>query len=483
MAVGKALRLKTATGLYLTDGALVYTKVAKTPLGMREVATETIPLGDSSLSECVAKLVEEKKLAGQIVCGVDPKRFYLITREPPTLQDDEDMEDAMAGGLAHMPGGLVSATTPVRLAGKSMMTLLAMSGDVARQTIRGLGGIKEKQLWMTGVPIALYAAARADPKPSRKYASEVRVFLHGSEAMAVLAYGGTPVALHVFDCPPDGQARALEFAARNMEARARATLGLKGLDVIYLHLGQESAELASRTADATGGHVVAAPEVSMTPQASSAALGAFGLSKKPKGFLNLFEKVFEPAGFMKNFPLLAAIMLLAITAGVGFAFAHQRSGLEVEAKALKKKAKAAYTSVGISKDSLKKAHEGLKEEYRLTKYFITDRAFWGDILKDFPDVIPPTMQVEDFHGRDTVLFPRKKKRDASVTAKLRQLSLAATAPVDAAISTPPELDMLTQAVRECDSIRQLFPRITTANTRLMPGAEQPMTRILLTVSP
>jgi hypothetical protein len=483
MGVEKALRLRTATGLYLGSGAVVCTTVAQTPMGSREVFSETIPLDDCTLTECIATLVEEKKLSGSIVCGVGSRRFYLITRSPPPLDGDMDIEDALAGGLARMPGGLVSATTPVRLPGKSMLTLQAMSGDVARDAIDGLGGIKEKRLLLTGVPLALYQAARADPKPSRKLATEVRVFLNGTEGMAVLAFSGTPIALHMFECPADSQVNALVHMTRNLEARARDTLGLSGLDVVYLHVGLESAELASITQATSHVKTMAAPEVGIDRHSASVALATLGLKGRPKGFRNLFDKVFEPAGFVKNFPIIAVMFLVSLLGAAVFTFSHSRSTLVTEAKALKKKARANLESVGVLRENLKAKHASLKEEFRLANYFITDRAYWGEILRDFPDLIPDTMTVEDLDARDKVLFPRKKQRSETVVAKLRKLSMAGITPVADGVQSPPELGRLTTAIETCASFQDLLPRITNSNVKMVPGVEKQMARILITTSP
>lgn len=483
MGVEKALRLRTATGLYLGSGSLIYTTVAQTPVGTREVASETIALGDRPLTECIAELVAEKKLTGMISCGVESRRFYMITRSPPSLDDDLDVEDALAGGLARMPGGLVSATVNVRLPGNSMVTLLAMSGDVARDAIDGLAGIKEKRLLLTGVPLALYQMARTDPKPARKYAAEVRVFVDGTAAMAILAYSGAPVALHMFECPADSRVRSLVHMTRTLEARARDTLGLKGLDVVYLHVGREASELASITQATSTVKTVAAPQVSMDPHAASLALATLGLKPRPKSFRNLFERVFEPAGFVKNFPIIAVLFLLSLIGATVFTFSHSRATLQTEAKALKKKAKANYESVGATKADLKPKHDALKEEFRLAKYFITDRAYWGEILRDFPGLIPETMKVEDLDARDKVLFPRKKNRSETVTAKLRKLSLAGITPVDEGVHSPPELGELTTAIEACPSFQALLPNITNSNVKMVPGVEEKLARILITTTP
>jgi hypothetical protein len=483
MGVEKALRLRTATGIYLGSGFLIRTTVAQTPVGVRVLSADKIPFADGSLSECLATLVADKKLAGTITCGVESRRFYLITRPPPPVDDDMEIEDALAGGLARVRGGLVSAIVPVRLAGNPMVTLLAMSGDLARDTIEGLAGIKEKRLLLTGAPLALYQAARADPKPSRRAPVEVRVFVDGAAAMAVLAHVGTPVALHMFECPAADPVSALVHMTRTLEARARDTLGLKGIDVVYLHLGPEASELAGLTQDTSTVKTVAAPLLGMQPESACLALATLGLKPRPKGFRNLFERVFEPAGFVKNFPIIAVLFLVSLIGATAFAFGHSRSTLLTEAKALKKKARANCESVGISKTDLKARHEVLKEEFRLASYFITDRAYWGEVLREFPDLIPDTMTVEDVDARDKVLFPRKKGRSETVVAKLRKLSMAGIAPVDEDVQSPPELGLLTTAIEQSPAFRDLLPHITNSNVKMVPGVEERLARILITTTP
>ena len=480
MGLAKILRLKSATGLFLGEHELVCSTMAATPVGFDEVECTRVPLGEDGLQAAVEALVEEHKFPGVVRVGAAARRFFLNTRKLPPIEDPDELADALAGGLARMQGGLVSGTTTPRLPTAGMTTFVACSRQVAKDVLAGLSpGVKQKNLELTGTPLAFYSWARQLTKPVRKKPTEIRVFLGAGEALGVLAYHGQPLAIHLFHSPADAVPRSVELAVLNMAHRARETLGVQGVDVVYVHEGEDGHELASRCEAVTGVSTVAAPRIPFDPAGAASALAVAAL-RPTKGDVNLFEPVFESAGFFKNFPTAAAISLAGLLAGSWAFFDSAITGLETEAKALRKKAKANYTQVGIKKDDLKKMHNALKEEYKLAKYFFADRAFWTEILEELPEVVPATMVLEDFDARDKVRFPRKQEVDAAVTAKSRQLSLAGIAPVDQGVQTPPELDEIIAAIRASEPIQALLPRITNSNVRLMPGVVQPEARILIT---
>jgi hypothetical protein len=483
MAKGALIRFKTSTGLYLSDDRVVVTVVGATPTGVKQLSQEVRPLDEGGLTTCLAALQEERALSGQIVCGVASRRFFLITRAAPPVDEEGELTDALAGGLRRIEGGLVSGVTPVRLPGGPMLTLFAASRRLALDALEGLRGIKEKRLQLTGSPLALYQQAREKPKPSRKDPEEVRIFLGDGDGMAVLAQHGVPVALHMFDCPADRLQASVEMASMMMAARARDSLGMGQVDIAYLHVGEEHAEFAAACEAGAGLPMKAAPLIRFDALASSHALAMMGMKKQPRWFANLFERVFEPAGFVKNFPLVAVICLSGMLGTLSIFMNSAVDTLRVEADGLRARAKANYQSVGVTKEQLKGKHEAAKEEFRLASYFIADRAYWSDILYELPALIPETMTVEDFDAKDTVRFPRKKAVDASVVGKLRQMSVAASAPVEHGANSPPELKVLTRNIQECEAIQSLLPRIINSNVRLMPGVTQPMARVLITSAP
>jgi hypothetical protein len=482
MGVAKTIRWKTATGLFLGDGRVVCTTVGFTPKGVQELHSETIPLDGTTLAECLAKLAEDKKLLGEIVCGVGSRRFFLVTSPPPDLEGDEELVDVLAGGLARLSGGLVHGVTPLRLPSGAMISFTACSGGTARKALEGLTGVKENRLRLTGVPLALYTMACQNPKPIRKLACEVRLFLGDGEGMAVLAHAGNPIGLHLFDCPAAQVVPSIGRAVRTLVARARDSLGLSGVDVVYLHVGEDQTDLVQQCEDFSGVNIKLGPELPMNDHTSSLALAMVGMRPK-KGLINLFDEVFEPAGFMKNFPIVSTIFLLGLLATNWLVLSSAESELRAEAKGHRKKASANYTSVGISKGELEGRHEVLKAEYKLAEYFITNRVYWSAILQDLPHIVPDSMTVEDFSGRDTVNFPRKKQKAANVLSKLRQVSITGVAPVAEGVTSPPELDLLIAAVRDAESISELMPSINNSNVRLSSGVNGTLARILITSAP
>src|SRR5215510_5077077 len=73
-----SLRWMQATGVYLGADCLVAVTVAWSPRGPRIVATQRETVDEGSLAGCLQRWLQEKKLAGRMALGVDPRCAFTI---------------------------------------------------------------------------------------------------------------------------------------------------------------------------------------------------------------------------------------------------------------------------------------------------------------------------------------------------------------------------------------------------------------------
>lgn len=478
-----ALGLRTATGVFLDADELVFTTLAAGPVGPRVTRSERVSRAGQPLAALVEGLVEQKALPGQVVCGIHWARLFLLTLQLSPEEEQQSTQDLLAARVAHFKGNTVCNRAPVKLPSGTLSTILATPDEGAAELFAGLRRIKEKRLLLTGAPLALYRLSCRGRRPSRRRRCEVSVFVGASEALAVLAFDRTPLAVHHFEHAETPLAQGLELALLNLQARARDTLGLTDIQHVLLHGAGELDDVAEDCEDRTGIPTGVGQELPLDGETAAHALAFCGLYPDKRA-LNMFEPLFAPAGLAKNFPVRAAAVLLALLTGAHVLMAKEVSELLGESATLKKRALVDARAVGVALSDLEARHGLLSEQHRIAEYFVSGRAYLGEVLLALDDVVPATMAMLDVNAKDRLDFPRKKSKGAAGPAEAgRQISLSGTTVMREGDTSPPELGEFIAALHRSPVMREHFPRIVNSNVRLMPGVKETLARILITCSP
>ncbi len=470
-------RLKVATGVLLTEDHLTVTTVAKTALGARQISTQEVEIGEQGVVATLGRLRTEGALKGKIVCGVDARRSFAITRKLISEDAGQTPAELLSARLGYLEGGLVAAMDGVRLPSGQFVSLVACSRGLASELLAGLDGIRISQIRLAPVMPALYRMAQQKKSAPRKWKCEMRVLIGEGEGLAILAYQGHPVASRLFDFPDSKNTHGVEVAVLSLMTFAREELALNAVDGVFVHVADTEEELVAACERGLGVTTKIAPAVSTDAHAGSYALGLAGLKPKP-GATDLFQEIHPPAGLKQNFPAKAALVLGAVVVGSGWAMNSEADSLEREAARIERAAAANAKRAGAAVNDLRKVHEGLKAEMGVAKAFLFKRVFWSEILYEIPEVLPETVMLTDFDGRDLLRFKKAKGTTLS-----RQLQLIGQTKMDGTVVSPPEVNTLTTALAESEVFQANFPLVAGANVRLMPGMAELFARISLLCLP
>src|SRR5262245_58231109 len=75
-----ALGWKLATGVFLGEDRVVATTVARTPLGAKRLESCEEPVSNGDVIGALERLRSTGRLKGVLVCGVDARRVFTVTR-------------------------------------------------------------------------------------------------------------------------------------------------------------------------------------------------------------------------------------------------------------------------------------------------------------------------------------------------------------------------------------------------------------------
>src|SRR5882672_8902575 len=247
MRLRPGIGLPCATGLYLGPKELVLAQVVFGPSGRRLKCTARAPADAGTLGAVLAGWKSEGKLRGRVICGVDPRRLYVLTRAVQAHEAKRSPGELLGAALGLGEEALLAEGAPVRLPGGAHMGLVGCRREQVGTLHSELLALKLKRTRLVPVHWAMaLQARRAGPRP-RRWRADIRILHGGPMSLAILSWQGFPVACRPLDLQGRDPAQAIELAVLSLRTHAREELGLPGVDGVILHVGKDSAELAAES--------------------------------------------------------------------------------------------------------------------------------------------------------------------------------------------------------------------------------------------
>jgi hypothetical protein len=485
---------KHVTGVLLGPDRVVAATLVVTPIGLRPAGTAEEPVVDGEVGLAVQQLRSAGHLRGRIVFGVDARRSYAITRKPTDEEQGRNPAELLADHLGLEIDALVTISESVKLPSGMHTALAAAPRAVAADVLQALGP-KPGNVRLYPLIWALYQRAVRSGGHQRKWRTEVRILRDPDGGVAILSHGGFPVASRLIDMLDDRDVGSVSLAVLGLLTHAHEELGLRAVDGVILHMDDPDKDLAQTFEDVTGLKTVIAPAVSCDPASCALALAQAGARLKADA-VDFFAVLRPPPGVMRRLPLKSAAVL-GIAAGVlAWMLTDATATEDKESIKLEKQITANLKRAHVQPTDLKKVHEKLKNEVLIAETFINNRVRWSEILRELPGVMPPTMSLVDFDGRDKIHYPagkkKKKKKGSSgggeeeggvESTKGRQLTISGEVELKNKDSSPPEVQELSRAVAASPVFQAVLPRITGANVHLLPAVKGVFARVSLYCMP
>jgi Tfp pilus assembly protein PilN len=471
---------KVSTGVFVAEDRIVLTTVSATPMGTKRLSSLDQPFDGAEVGQVIERLREGGYFKGRLVFGIDPRQLYAITLKLNVDEANRLPAELLAGRLGLSVDALVAVKETIKLPGGMYAVLTACKRSAAAPIVEGLGRKQLGTACLAPATWALHEAAARLKRRARKVKTELRILPGEDTGMVMLTHNGTLVATRLFGMGSEGNVNTISLAVLSLATHAREELGLASIDSVLLHAGETSESLRAECEDAYGLPTVLVPSLTTDSDSISLALAHVGVHSGGTD-ADLLGELRPSAGFRKIFPVRAAAMLLAVLGGAAFMLNSETERLERDTDKLRRITQKYAQKAKINVKDLKKLHGVLKAEFDIAHAFIAKRVFWSDMLRNLPDVLPSTCTIMDLEALDSIRYPRKKSRRS--TTSLRKLMIAVIVPLDAADTSPPEVETFTARLRQSDYFQAEFPRITGATLRLMPAVKGLAARIVVTLYP
>lgn len=477
MSRRKGISWRRATGLYYARRRLTVAQARIGGLGRRDVRIHEEHVLPEELAETIARLRSERVIAGQIVCGLDPRLLFSVTRR---VSEDELKRGPGALLQEHVgpvDGGTACGMLPLKLPAGGYHAIYACERATAADMLAGLGRLRESQRHCVPVVQALLPALRKVVKPKRSWRTWVALIPGAYYGLALVIHGQQVAATRLFKSHGGQIDTAVASATlRGLRMYARDELQLGRFDSVAVCAppdgdAQASAdELAIRLDDETP-FVAGSKPFSLDDELFATCLAELGLAGGQPS-VDLFHELTEARGALDHLPTrqLAGVAA-AVLLGAGV-LAWQAGEMESKASNVRAMAKSRAKHADVKLSELSERNKAVKKEVELAAAFAVDRVFWEDFVREIPSLMPATMFMTRIDGRNGIRWSDRSQAETKLT-------ISAEVPLEFIEGTPPEVTAFTQAVEQSEIFREKLPKIRGSNVRFQTGVTSSLAKLVL----
>jgi hypothetical protein len=473
-----SLHMKRATGICVGENRLTVAVCAASTRGPKEIDSFEVPIGWGGPLEALRTLPQDPRIAGALAFGFDPRREFCATIRLTREETEMSVADLLAARLGRLEGGLVGAVTPLKLPGGAWASVTAVSKKSAGAALEAFAESSGSRMLLLPVAQELHRAAMRLTRGPRKWRTKIRILPSKTRGMAILSHGPHPLAWRLFPWSTTDPFGSIEAAVRLLANHAREELRVETIDGLLVHCGIKHDAFAAKCGELLKLPALAGEQVIVDEALIASVLAAGALAHKP-GDLNLFDELLPKPGLRANFPYVSAAALSVVmfsTAGLLYSEASRTSKAAAH---IEQRVRSDKLGIALKTKDLEAARDQMKSEVDHAKSFIVDRVQWGPLLKEVPNLLPPTLTLTGFDGRDAL----RGFGDDHQSKGARRAILMGEVSFDGDASSPPEVGMLTNRVEGSAVFTRVFPDVTGAKVRLKPGTSQDLAQIMVLCMP
>mgnify|MGYP000856976578 CR=1 FL=1 len=486
------LAIHHAVGLHLGEQEVVLRQVAATPLGPRETACRRAACSPGGQGEAVESLLEpllagDERRPVRIGVALPASRVFFATRPLRALGEDARPEVLLQRAMQSPTvsiDDLVVELIKVERNKIPMASMAACRRKYLSEVLAVLGRHGVRPFCVEPAPCALLRAAVQQHHAPRKAKTVLRVFLDGSQGLAVVVAGDLPVAWRSFGLPRGREGAEIVCVKRTLETLGRHYGTESPPDAVLIHgrpdlhaqFGEEPfrEEMGSRVLCYDG------PSLDGAEIAMGAALNclepddaAFDLSRSLKPRPSLRE----------IFPWSELTLQVALLIVMGALLGARSLNVHEAYQAARTAAAQHECLASASPRELEKEKKDLSAKVDAVRRFLESRILWTAYTHDLPGRLPADAMLTSLHGLCELEYFGKKKE--GTTKPKKSLVLRATAPVKSDGTMPREIDEFLVALRNHPLLKRDFPDVELADIKryqLFQGA-QPMANFTVVCLP
>jgi hypothetical protein len=432
-------------------------------------AVKEYPVEDGKLGAALKQLLERGEIGRNVVIGLDPTLDFLSTARSDDgnqIQAQGQLADRLAGRL---PGGVASRENKAGTNKIKLKSLLFFPRRIGLSVLEGLKSIGRSNVHMLSTTHVIHALARKRKASPRKWKVEIRVLVDEPESVALLCFGGVPVARQTVPSSGEAKVAALSSVIQRMAAAAQTELNLGDLNGVILHCDAADLPVVQPCCAGLNVPVLQAPAIPM----KRAALAAMPCNapRRGRGAPLELASVLSIEGERPNFPLKQFVpAAAALVLGSGYLYATG-SAVLAEVASMEESIESLIVEREITRDDIVDLRDGMGIEVGVAEAFLVQRVYWGQVLLELMEATPDGCFLNEMSGMYPYKFnPKLVGDEAKEGEESEPLGTQAVRNLKLSIFLPShdgylgeERQQFTNALKNSELIHSAFPELANGS--------------------
>jgi hypothetical protein len=429
------MSMRRFVGLYLGEHEVSVSEMAVTPLGPVEIASRTEPYAQNDLLNTIERILQSlqgrKQRRLQVAIGLPNSRVFFGTRPlrssaeatpqavmqkllcSSNVTTDDLTIDMVKSSINKAPVATVTACRKKYMA--AVLAVLQRCGAQASRT--------------EPAPCALVRAAAKQHRPPRHATTLLRIFLGGTEGVAVMTVNDLPLAWRSFAIPTFSEGMAILSAARTLMSQSRYYEMETPLEYAIVHgradlherLQKEGlpSEIGTRMMWHDG------PSLSAETTALGLALGC--IDQTQTGFD--LSRLMKPRASLRDiFPWGELVCECVLVALMGLCLLHRNEQIRAACTAAQMRCDGNKALASSDVPKLEAEKRSLTQKIESLHQFLDTRVIWTSNLHNVMQRFPPSIQLMGFVGGSGLPPSGPGKRTLQLGATVNLLPRGAVPP-------------------------------------------------------
>jgi hypothetical protein len=456
-------------GLYIGEHDVAVSQVVATPLGVVETVRLSEAYAPDELAGVVARLLKpltsSPKRTPPIAVGIPARRVFFSTR-PIQADSSGASPQAMLRDILRSPTVCIDEMTVEVTKGefgkRTLASITSCRKEYLTDLLRTLRSCGVQPFRTEPAPLALLRVGILKRRARRGTKLVLRLFLHETEALAVVTAGHLCILWKPFKLSGAEDAVAVGAAIRSSQTLIRHCGIDLPLDIVLVHGRADlREELTSEEFVQRVGIPVAwceGPESTGAEVAYGLALGCLG--QQSSDVVDLSQSMTPSPSLWQIFPWGEVAVQIALVLCMGL-FMLSRSGAAQKAIA-PVQAELAKHSWAASKPQtdLQNEQQLLTQKVDAIRKFVTSRILWTSYTHDISVRLPTTATLKTFQG-----ICELESSGKMATKPKKSFIISAAAPISEDGTTPKEIDGFLTALRGHPLLQRDFPVVKLADIK------------------
>ncbi len=461
------IALHKAVGLCLGEREVTVSEVAAGPLGPMEVASASSTYADEDLGATIQRLLKPflaQRKRMPVAVGLPNSRLFFASR-PAAASGETIAPEAVLQKALCSPNVCIDD-----------LSVEMLSGTVGKTPVRSVAACKKKYLSVViavleqlGVrpvrsepsSLALLRLAARRHRAPRRAKTLLRVFLGDDLGLAVLLSGTLVLAWRQFALPAGEEGDAMLATIRALGTQHRHYGVQSPLDCVMVHGRADLHERLHEVqfASKLDARVIWCDDPPLDGRSTAFGLALGCLAQKAKTF-DLSRTMKTRASIREIFPWwdLAYAVMLVICMGM----ALEAHSVQLDDACVAAQAKSSDHKCLASADArqLEKETKELETKVEAVRLFVGTRILWTAYTRDVSVRLPTDALLVMFEGINDLNTGGRGSR-----ALGKSLQLRAMVPCGPDGSTPRDIDVFLDALRNHPLLKRDFPSVELADIK------------------